>query len=98
MCFGKTGYYRLLSRLVLSESLDLLSEYCSEFLIHAADVEGLCQGIDEQLVKSESRWTSVLLYSTDVYAELGQWVRIPTTYAGGARGELCVQLIRITSC
>lgn len=24
----------------------------SEFLIHAADVEGLCQGIDEELVKS----------------------------------------------
>ena len=28
--------------------------FCSEFLIHAADVEGLCQGIDEELVKSES--------------------------------------------
>lgn len=27
----------------------------SEFLIHAADVEGLCQGIDEQLVTSMSR-------------------------------------------
>jgi hypothetical protein len=25
----------------------------SEFLIHAADVEGLCQGIDEQLFESE---------------------------------------------
>ena len=25
---------------------------CSEFLIHAADVEGLCQGIDEELVQS----------------------------------------------
>ncbi|KAK9897512.1 Phosphoribosylformimino-5-aminoimidazole carboxamide ribotide isomerase [Cystobasidium minutum MCA 4210] len=53
---------------VNQESLDLLGEYCSEFLIHAADVEGLCQGIDEDLVRS-----------------LGEWVRIPTTYAGGAR-------------
>jgi len=35
---------------VCEESLDLLSKYCSEFLIHAADVEGLCQGIDEDLV------------------------------------------------
>ena len=26
----------------------------SEFLIHAADVEGLCQGIDEELVKSKN--------------------------------------------
>lgn len=37
---------------MLSDSLDLLSQYCSEFLIHAADVEGLCQGIDEDLVQS----------------------------------------------
>ncbi|TFY65250.1 hypothetical protein EVJ58_g2080, partial [Rhodofomes roseus] len=36
------------------DSLDMLSGYCSEFLIHAADVEGLCQGIDEELVASMS--------------------------------------------
>lgn len=28
-----------------------LEQYCSEFLIHAADVEGLQAGIDEELVK-----------------------------------------------
>lgn len=28
-----------------------LAPYCSEFLVHAADVEGLCQGIDEDLVR-----------------------------------------------
>ena len=39
---------------VNKESLDLLSSYCSEFLIHAADVEGLCQGIDQDLVERES--------------------------------------------
>jgi len=53
---------------VCRETLDLLSDYCSEFLVHAADVEGLCQGIDEALVTL-----------------LGRWVRIPTTYAGGAK-------------
>ena len=37
-----------------ADSLDLLSQYCSEFLVHAADVEGLCQGIDEDLVTSTS--------------------------------------------
>ena len=37
---------------VNAESLAMLAEHCSEFLIHAADVEGLCQGIDEQLVES----------------------------------------------
>ena len=37
-----------------TDSLDLLSKYCSEFLVHAADVEGLCQGIDQDLVTSAS--------------------------------------------
>ena len=30
--------------------LQLLAAHCAEFLVHAADVEGLCQGIDEALV------------------------------------------------
>lgn len=32
-------------------TLEELSGSCSEFLIHAADVEGKCQGIDSKLVK-----------------------------------------------
>ncbi|EIN10740.1 Phosphoribosylformimino-5-aminoimidazole carboxamide ribotide isomerase [Punctularia strigosozonata HHB-11173 SS5] len=61
---------------VCKETLDVLSEYCSEFLIHAADVEGLCQGIDEELV-----------------SKLGEWVRIPTTYAGGAKALSDLDLV-----
>ncbi|KAI9490774.1 hypothetical protein BDB00DRAFT_836074 [Zychaea mexicana] len=53
---------------VNKETLDMLSEYCSEFLVHAADVEGLCKGIDQELVE-----------------KLGEWVTIPTTYAGGGK-------------
>ncbi|MEC9228190.1 MAG: phosphoribosylformimino-5-aminoimidazole carboxamide ribotide isomerase [Verrucomicrobiota bacterium] len=30
--------------------LQYLAEYCSEFLVHAADIEGKCSGIDEALV------------------------------------------------
>jgi len=33
-----------------------LSVYCDEFLIHAADVEGLCQGVDEDLVTLFKDW------------------------------------------
>ncbi len=33
------------------DTLDRLSQYCDEFLIHAADIEGLCQGIDPDLVR-----------------------------------------------
>ena len=35
---------------VTAGTLDLLAPFCDEFLIHAADVEGLCGGIDVVLV------------------------------------------------
>jgi phosphoribosylformimino-5-aminoimidazole carboxamide ribotide isomerase len=37
----------------------MLEPYCSEFLIHAADVEGLQQGIDEDLVSKLAQWCSI---------------------------------------
>ncbi|KZT60165.1 Phosphoribosylformimino-5-aminoimidazole carboxamide ribotide isomerase [Calocera cornea HHB12733] len=40
-------------------SLKMLEEHCSEFLIHAADVEGLCQGIDEELVQRLGEWVTI---------------------------------------
>ena len=36
-----------------------LEPYCAEFLIHAADVEGKCEGIDEDLVQSLGKWVSL---------------------------------------
>lgn len=44
---------------VNKDTLDLLSNYCSEFLIHAADVEGLCKGIDTELVKALGSWVTI---------------------------------------
>ncbi len=41
------------------ESIKLLEPYCCEFLIHAADNEGLQQGIDEDLVRRLSEWCSI---------------------------------------
>lgn len=41
---------------VTKETLDRLSEHCAEFLVHAADVEGLCSGIDEELVAVLGSW------------------------------------------
>lgn len=35
---------------VSSKTLDLLSNYAAEYLVHAVDVEGKCAGIDEVLV------------------------------------------------
>jgi phosphoribosylformimino-5-aminoimidazole carboxamide ribotide isomerase len=41
---------------VTTRTLDHLAEHCAEFLIHAADVEGLCGGIDEDLVNLLGSW------------------------------------------
>jgi phosphoribosylformimino-5-aminoimidazole carboxamide ribotide isomerase len=41
------------------ENLGMLEGYCSEFLIHAADVEGLQSGIDEELVSKLAEWCSI---------------------------------------
>lgn len=35
---------------VTHATLETLAEWCSEYLVHAADVEGLCNGIDAELV------------------------------------------------
>ncbi len=53
-----------------------LEPYCAEFLVHAADVEGKCEGIEEALVQ-----------------RLGDWVSLPTTYAGGARRLADIALV-----
>lgn len=44
---------------VTKESIGSLEPYCSEFLIHAADNEGLQRGIDEKLVAKLAAWCSI---------------------------------------
>ncbi len=57
-CRLKEGQYyvvtdrwqRFTTLTVSKVTLGHLASFCAEFLIHAVDVEGLCRGIDEQLV------------------------------------------------
>ena len=44
---------------VSPSSLDVLSRSCDEFLIHAADVEGRCEGVEEELVRLLGEWQGV---------------------------------------
>lgn len=60
------GWKTLTDMEVNAESIKRIEQYCSELLIHAADVEGLCQGIDEELVTGE-------------YTELSHLVPVPWT-------------------
>ena len=41
------------------KTLEELAGYCCEFLIHAADVEGKCRGIQTDLVKMLAQWTPI---------------------------------------
>ena len=51
---------------ITTDTLDMLSDYCDEYLIHAVDVEGKASGIEMHIAKL-----------------LGDWGRMPVTYAGG---------------
>ena len=42
-----------------SATLKKFSESCAEFLIHAVDVEGLCRGIDGELVEKLTAWSPI---------------------------------------
>jgi phosphoribosylformimino-5-aminoimidazole carboxamide ribotide isomerase len=44
---------------VTHATLDRLAPHCAEFLIHAADVEGLCRGIDAELVSLLGSWGKI---------------------------------------
>ena len=39
------------------ETLEEFSPWCAEFLVHAVDVEGLCRGIDRELVARLGEWS-----------------------------------------
>lgn len=56
--FVVTDRWQKFTELVVNaETLKRFSDYCAEFLIHAVDVEGLCLGIDRELVEKLGRWS-----------------------------------------
>ncbi len=60
------------------ETLDMFSDYCDEFLIHAVDVEGMAKGIEE-----------------DLATMLGNWSKLPMTYAGGVGAFYDLEKLRL---
>ncbi len=62
-------WQKLTNMSVTAETLDFLAEFCDEFLIHAADVEGKRAGVEERLAELLGSWQ--------------QKSGFPVTYAGG---------------
>ncbi|MEN9841972.1 MAG: hypothetical protein RL376_1772 [Verrucomicrobiota bacterium] len=68
---------------VTPATLDSLAGSCAEFLIHAADVEGLCNGIDSELVTQLGRWGGRPMTYAGGVAHMDD-VRLVETASGGA--------------
>jgi phosphoribosylformimino-5-aminoimidazole carboxamide ribotide isomerase len=49
-CIATNRWQTVTATYVNSDTLSSLSAHCAEFLVHAADVEGLQSGVDEELV------------------------------------------------
>ena len=55
-----TNRWQTITETRLSTALfEFLEPYCAEFLVHAADVEGKCDGIDEELVRLLGGWATL---------------------------------------
>lgn len=63
--------------MIAKDTIERLQDYTDEFLIHAVDVEGKANGVEEPLVRM-----------------LGEYVSIPTTYAGGVGSYEDIETIR----
>ena len=73
-----TDRWQKVTNVILNhETLNYFSHYCDEFLIHAVDVEGKSNGIEEELA-----------------AFLGNWAKMPITYAGGVHNFYDLELLK----
>lgn len=58
--FVVTDRWQKFTDTILSrETLVEFSNFCAEFLVHAVDVEGLCRGIDQELVAKLADWSPI---------------------------------------
>lgn len=78
----------LTSTLVTAETLEKLSRHCSEFLIHAVDVEGKQQGIDDELVSRLARWSPIAVTYAGGVSSMADVRRIHKL--GGGRIDITV--------
>jgi phosphoribosylformimino-5-aminoimidazole carboxamide ribotide isomerase len=52
-------WQKFTSTIISQETLDYFSQFCFEFLIHAADIEGKCKGIAVDLIENLAEWTPI---------------------------------------
>jgi phosphoribosylformimino-5-aminoimidazole carboxamide ribotide isomerase len=73
---------------ITQQNLQKLAKSCAEFLVHAADVEGLCRGIDRELVSSLAEWSPIPTTYAGGAKALGELEEV--TRLGGGRIDLTI--------
>ncbi len=53
------GWQKFTELTINAANLETLASWCAEFLVHAVDVEGLCRGIDRELVEKLGQWSPI---------------------------------------
>jgi len=87
--FVVTDRWQKFTDLTLSRgTLERLAGSCSEFLIHAADVEGLCRGIDRDLVEKLGQWSPLPMTYAGGAQALSDLEEV--TRLGGGRVDLTI--------
>ena len=67
-----------------------MNEYCDEFLVHAVDVEGHANGIEEEVVNILADYSTNTIYS-------GCSTGVVSTYAGGISSYEDIEFIKSLS-
>ena len=58
--FVVTDRWQKFTEMILCrETMEKLADSCAEFLVHGVDVEGLCRGIDSELVAKLGDWSPI---------------------------------------
>lgn len=71
-----------------ADTMEPLAALCAEFLVHAVDVEGLCQGIDEALVHALAHWSGIPVTYAGGAQSLADLETV--TRVGGGRVDLTI--------
>jgi phosphoribosylformimino-5-aminoimidazole carboxamide ribotide isomerase len=81
-------WQKFTNQIVEKSTLDSLARHCAEFLIHAVDVEGLCGGIDRELVRRLGEWSPIPTTYAGGARSMEDLVEV--TRMGGGRIDLTI--------
>ena len=87
-CVVTDRWQKFTDLVVNRQTLEMVSAWCAEFLIHAVDVEGLCRGVDDELVAGLAEWSPISVTYAGGASSLGDLEKV--TRIGRGRVDLTI--------